>query len=264
MLATLIGRVCTPGNHLTATARGCDARTMTDPDYRLNRLLALLDGPTYGRIEPYLVASRLEPRQIVMQPEVALAEAWFPLDGALSLIAFDASGSGVEVGSVGPEGVLAVPIILGAGTMPIQAIVQLPGMAATLPADRMLEEYDRREEFSTLINLSMAALFFQTSQSVACNRLHTLRQRTARWLLAMADRYDGQDLPLTHDFLAMMLGTSRPKVSTALGSLGRDRLIDNGRGSVRIRDRPGLERATCECYGIVRAESARLLGVPTG
>jgi CRP-like cAMP-binding protein len=237
---------------------------MTDPDYRMNRLLGLLDGPTYRRLEPHLVACRLDRRQVVMQPDVVLGDAWFPLDGALSLIAFDASGAGVEVGSVGPEGVLAVPIILGGGTMPIQAIVQLPGMAATLAAEQMIEEYDRRGSFANLVGRSMAALFFQTSQSVACNRLHSLRQRAARWLLAMADRYDGLDLPLTHDFLALMLGTSRPKVSTALGSLSDDGLVKNGRGSVRILDRPGLEKAACECYGIVRAESARLVGMPTG
>src|SRR6185369_11656567 len=129
------------------------------------------------------------------------------------------------------------------GTMPIQAIVQLPGMAATLAAEQMIEEYDRRGSFANLVGRSMAALFFQTSQSVACNRLHSLRQRAARWLLAMADRYDGLDLPLTHDVLALMLGTSRPKVSTALGSLSDDGLVKNGRGSVRILDRPGLEQA---------------------
>src|SRR4051812_10295850 len=98
MVATVIGEVSTPGNHLTAAPRGCHARQMTDSDYRLNRLLAALDGPTYRRLEPHLVARPMEERQVVMQPDVALADAWFPLDGALSMVAFDASGAGVEVG----------------------------------------------------------------------------------------------------------------------------------------------------------------------
>jgi CRP-like cAMP-binding protein len=237
---------------------------MTLPDYRMNRLLGLLDVPSYARLEPHLVATTMTSRQIVMRPEAPLAEAWFPLDGALSLIAFDASGAGVEVGSVGAEGVLAMPIVLRSGTMPIQAIVQLPGMAVTLPAEQVLDEFDRHGAFATVVGRSLAALFFQTSQSVACNRLHSLRQRAARWLLAMDDRFHGEDLPLTHDFLAMMLGTSRPKVSTALGSLTAAGLVRNGRGRVMIRDRDGLESAACECHAIVRAESERLVSTPAG
>jgi CRP-like cAMP-binding protein len=157
-----------------------------------------------------------------------------------------------------------MPIVLGSGTMPIQAIVQLRGMAVTLPAEQVVDEYDRRGAFAEVVGRSMAALFFQTSQSVACNRLHGLRQRASRWLLAMDDRFHGEDLPLTHDFLAMMLGTSRPKVSSVLGSLTAAGLIRNARGHVTIRDRHDLEAAACECYGIVRAESERLLSRPVG
>ena len=206
----------------------------------------------------------LHARQILMHPDAPLSRGYFPLDGALSLIAFDASGSGVEVGSVGYEGLLGLPIILGTITMPLQAIVQLPGTAASLPAEVMRAEHERGESFHQVVDRYVAALLFQTSQSVACNRLHDLQQRTARWLLTMDDRYRSDAMPLTHDFLAMMLGTSRPKVSGALGALARKRIIQNDRGSVCIIDRPGIERETCECYGLIQAEFDRLLGTPIG
>ena len=110
----------------------------------------------------------------------------------------------------------------------------------------------------------MAALLFQTSQSVACNRLHDPQQRAARWLLTMDDRYHSDSMPLTHEFVAMMLGTSRPKVSASLAALARRDIIQTRRGSVCIIDRPGLQDSACECYGLIQAEFERLLGTPAG
>lgn len=123
---------------------------------------------------------------------------------------------------------------------------------------------ERGETFHQIVDRYVAALLFQTSQSAACNRLHDLQQRTARWLLTMVDRYRSDEMPLTHDFLAMMLGTSRPKVSASLGALARQGIIRNERGSVCVLDRAGIEVATCECYGLIRAEFERLLGSPVG
>jgi len=237
---------------------------MGSPDPRANRLLALLDEETSARIQPALEIARLGARQIVMHPDAPLSRGYFPLDGVVSLLAFDASGAGVEVGSVGHEGLLGLPIILGTVSMPLQGIVQLPGSAASLPADVLRAEHERGQTFHQVVDRYVAALLFQTSQSVACNRLHDLQQRTARWLLTMADRYGSDEMPLTHDFLAMMLGTSRPKVSASLGALSRQGVIRNERGSVCILDRAAIEVAACECYGLIRAEFERLLGTPVG
>jgi CRP-like cAMP-binding protein len=237
---------------------------MDSPGVERNRLLALLDAETRARLEPALEVEPLHARQIVMRPDVPLRRGYFPLDGAFSLIALDASGSGVEVGSIGYEGLLGLPIILGTITMPLQGIVQLPGSAASLPAEVMRAEHERGESFHQVVDRYVAALLFQTSQSVACNRLHDLQQRAARWLLTMDDRYHSDAMPLTHEFLAMMLGTSRPKVSASLGALGRQDIIQTGRGSVCIVDRPGLQDAACECYGLIQAEFDRLLGTPAG
>jgi CRP-like cAMP-binding protein len=229
-----------------------------------NRLLALLDEETSARLEPSFEYAPLQARQILMNPDAPLSRGYFPLDGAISLLALDASGAGVEVGSIGHEGLLGLPIILGTVSMPLQAIIQLPGSAASLPADVLRSEHERGERFHQVVDRYVAALLFQTSQSVACNRLHDLQQRTARWLLTMGDRYQSDEMPLTHDFLAMMLGTSRPKVSAALGALARQGLIRNERGSVCIVDRAGLEATACECYGLIQAEFERLLGTPVG
>ncbi len=237
---------------------------MGSPDPRANRLLALLDEDTFARLEPALEIAPLEARQILMRPDAPLSRGYFPLDGAVSIIAFDASGAGVEVGSVGHEGLLGLPIILDTVSMPLQAIVQLPGSAASLSGDVLRAEHERGETFHWIVDRYVAALLFQTSQSVACNRLHDLQQRTARWLLTMVDRYGSDEMPLTHDFLAMMLGTSRPKVSASLGALARQGVIRNERGSVCVLDRGGIEVATCECYGLIRAEFERLLGTPVG
>src|SRR3954454_24570500 len=227
---------------------------MGSPGLHANRLLALLDSETSDRLQPAFEVRPLHARQILMHPDAPLSRGYFPLDGALSLIAFDASGSGVEVGSIGYEGLLGLPIILGTITMPLQGIVQLPGSAASLPADVMRAEHERGESFHQVVDRYVAALLFQTSQSVACNRLHDLQQRGARWLLTMDDRYGGEAMPLTHEFLAMMLGTSRPKVSASLAAIARQDIIQTSRGSVCILDRRGLEDASCECYGLIRAE----------
>jgi CRP-like cAMP-binding protein len=237
---------------------------MARPALEDNRLLALLDDETSRRLQPSFEIEPLDPRAILMRPDTPLSRGYFPLDGALSLVAVDASGSGVEVGSIGSEGLLGLPLILGTVSIPLQAIVQLPGSAASLPADVLRAEHERGESFHHVVDRYVAALLFQTSQSVACNRLHDLQQRTARWLLTMSDRYSSDEMPLTHEFLAMMLGTSRPKVSGSLGALARRGVIRNDRGSVAITDRAKVKRAACECYGLIRAEFDRLLGVPVG
>ena len=237
---------------------------MDSPGVERNRLLALLDAETRSRLEPALEVEPLHARQIVMRPDVPLDARLFPLDGAL--VADRLRRIRRRRRGRVPSDLKAswrCPSSSARGRCRSRPSCSCPGWPRPLPAERMIEEYDRRGSFANLVGRSMAALFFQTSQSVACNRLHSLQQRAARWLLAMADRYDGRDLPLTHEFLALMLGTSRPKVSTALGSLSRRHLSErtgqrpdprparSGAGRLRVlRDRP--------------RRIGRLLGTPAG
>ncbi|MFL5778659.1 MAG: Crp/Fnr family transcriptional regulator, partial [Chloroflexota bacterium] len=171
-------------------------------DPRRNRLLGALPAAAYDRIEPALELMELPTRMVLSEARALPGWAAFPLEGAISLIAFDADGDGVEVGAIGAEGAHGIPAILAAAALPIKAVVQLPGVAVRLPADVVRDEFREDGPFRDLLLRYLAAQFVQTSQSVACNRLHPLTQRAARWLLAMHDRVPGDDLPLTHDFLA--------------------------------------------------------------
>jgi CRP-like cAMP-binding protein len=240
------------------------AETGAGDDPRRNRLLGALPEADYERLAPHIELLELRHRLVLSRPNEPSDSAFFPLHGAVSLIAFDASGSGVEIGAVGHEGAEGIFGILAGARLPIQAIVQLPGRAARLPADVVRDEFAVQGAFTDLILRYLAAHYVQTSQSVACNRLHSLTQRAARWLLAMHDRVPGDDLPLTHDFLAGMLGTARPKVSTVLARLDRRGLIRSGRGNVHVVDRAGLEATACECYEIIRTEYERLIGTGVG
>ena len=159
------------------------------PGLHANRLLALLDSETSDRLEPAFEVKPLHARQILMHPDAPLSRGYFPLDGALSLIAFDASGAGVEVGSVGTRDCSDAHHPRDGDDADPGASSSCPGTAASLPAEVMLLSTSVANRSTRSVDRYVAALLFQTSQSVACNRLHDLQQRTARWLLTMDDRY---------------------------------------------------------------------------
>jgi CRP-like cAMP-binding protein len=169
-----------------------------------------------------------------------------------SLVALSRDGRSVEVGVVGKEGMVGMPLIAGLRQGTFRAIMQMAGTGVRLRAqvfqDILLSAPVLRAE------LSRFALMhgMQAAQLAACNRLHEVEQRLARWLLMCQDRFDCQSLPLTHEFLAQMLGTGRPSVSLAAGALEHAGLIENLRGSVKILNRKSLEDAACECYGVIQ------------
>jgi CRP-like cAMP-binding protein len=171
-----------------------------------------------------------------------------------------ANGQPAEVGTIGNEGVVGLPLLLGAGSAPTSVYVQVPGNGLCMSATRFCVELAKSASMRTVMLRYAHALFNQVAQSAACNHFHTLQQRCCRWLLMTHDRMQSDEFLLTQEFLAMMLGVQRTGVSVAAGALQRAGLIRYSRGIVTILDRHGLRQRTCECYGLSKREFDRLLG----
>ncbi len=190
--------------------------------------------------------------------------AYFPVTGVCSLIATDYAGDGVEMASVGREGMVGVPGALSGQRMVGEVVQQITGYIARTPMTVVRTEVERRGAFSQILERYAVALLSAIGQGVVCNRHHPVESRAARWLLATHDRVGAEMFRLTQDFLATMLGVTRPQVTLAAASLRNAGLIDYRRGEIQIRDRIGLEDASCECYGVLRDEFDRLLGDSNG
>jgi CRP-like cAMP-binding protein len=172
-----------------------------------------------------------------------------------------ADGSAVEVGTVGREGLVGLVIVLGGAASPTVTLCQIPGTARRITAERLAEAVEARPALRRLLLRYAQGYLTQVAQGAACNRLHGIEARCARWLLMTHDRVGGADtFPLKQEFLAVMLGVRRAGVTVAAGALQDAGLIRYRRGSIRVLDRAGLEAASCECYGLVREQYARLLG----
>jgi hypothetical protein len=189
---------------------------------------------------------------------------YFPHDAVVSLSAVDGGGGIVEVGSIGCEGMAGLPVLLGTDRSIGRLLVQIGGDADRMAADALQREAARLAEFRRLLLLYTQAFIIQVAQSTACNRLHSAEQRLARWLLICRDRIGRDELPITHETIAHMLGVRRATVTEAAGNLQRRGTIHYRRGVVTIVRRERLEAAACECYRIVREEFDRLLGVRVG
>lgn len=172
------------------------------------------------------------------------------------------SGKAVEVATIGNEGMVGLPLFLGVDRTAGRAFTQVPGDSLRIRADHFQKEVRRQGAFSRMLQLYTQALLVQISQSMACNGIHLIYQRTARWLLMTHDRVASNRFPLSQEFLGQMLGVRRAGVSEVASRLQKAGLIRYTRGSIEILDRPGLEAAACECYGVIEAEFVRLLGAP--
>jgi CRP-like cAMP-binding protein len=226
-----------------------------------NHLLAVLSDEEAGVLEPWLEPVTLTRGDVLARPGQHIESAYFPLSGMVSVVALMSQGLGAEVATVGNEGMIGLPIFLGADSSPFHLMSQLTGSGLRIRADRLAAAIDTQERFATLLRTYSQAFFVQTAQNAACNGLHSVSKRGARWLLATHDRAESDSFFLTQEFLAFMLGVARQSVGTALADLQTQGLIAYHRGNMRIIDRPGLEAASCECYDIVRAEFQRLLGI---
>lgn len=225
-----------------------------------NRLLAALPSEGLERLREKFERVPLALREVLYNPDEPLGHVWFPLDGVVSLVSIMSDGATVETATVGNEGLVGLPVFLGVASLPGQAFVQVPGEALRLPVEDLRREVRDGRPLHSLLNRYTQTLFNQVAQSAACNRLHAIDERCARWLLMTHDRVSSDSFPLTQEFLAQMLGVRRPSVSTAASILQRAGFIRYRRGKITVLDRPGLEGAACECYGVVRREYDRLLG----
>jgi CRP-like cAMP-binding protein len=231
----------------------------TGPPPNGNRILAALAAKELAQLRPHLTTVTLEQRHSVWQPNEPFREIYFPLDAVVSVLAVAGRGV-VEVATIGNEGVVGLPAFLGAETSPGMAFCQVPGRAERMTIEVFLREASKDGSFRRVLQLYTQGFVAQVSQSTVCNRLHSAEQRLARWLLSVADRVGREEFPLTHEFMAQMLGVRRATVTDTAGTLQRAGLIHYRRGTITIRDRSGLEEAACDCYRIVRDEFDRLLG----
>lgn len=232
------------------------SKRITNPT---NRLLAALPPEEYQHLSPQLELVSLELAQILYQPSEPIDYVYFPHRSLISLVMVLQDGSTAEVGLVSSKGMVGVPVILGSSMSFNLAIVQIPGDAMRMPADCLKTEFKRGGALQMLLLSYVQALLTQVSQTAACNRLHRLEARLARWLLLVQDAIESDELQLTQEFIAQMLGVRRSGVTVAAGALQQAGLIHYNRGKITILDRKGLESFSCECYRVIEDEFDRLL-----
>ena len=223
-----------------------------------NRLLAALAPEELESMLPTLESVPLVVGMPIYEPNERITHVYFPISGIISLVSEMREGT-VEVGTVGNEGMTGLPLVLKARTMPSRAFVQVPGHAYRMRDVDLARAMDESPRFERLLYRFVLALFDQTAQHAACNRLHALEERCARWLLMTHDRLDGDVLPLKQEFLAEMLGVHRPAVTLAAGALQKAGVIRYSRGKVTVLDRAALQRASCECYAIITRRTETLV-----
>ena len=224
-----------------------------------NQLLASLSSEEYERLLPHLKHVSLSLSEILCEAGETMKYAYFPLSGMISMLSIQVDGAYVEVGVIGSDGMLGLPIFLGNGIAPNQAIVQVADGAMRMKADILRAEFKRAGPMQALLLRYTQAFFTQVSQSAACNRLHSLDQRLCRWLLVVHDRMESDHFLLTQEFISHMLGTRRAGVSEAAGILQNAGLINYSHGKIHILNRKGMESGSCDCYQIVKGMSSRLL-----
>ncbi len=225
-----------------------------------NRLLAALPRKEYVRLHPHLEKVSLPLREILYEPNGPIPHVYFPLDAVVSLVIIMDSGFSLEVGIIGNEGMVGTPVFLGCQSSLTRAISQVAGDALRMESKVFQEEMLRRRALYGLVQRGTQAMINQISQSTVCNHRHSVKKRLCRWLLMSHDRVGIDEFPLTHEFLAQMLGVCRPTVTAAAGSLQTAGLIRYHRGTVTVLDRKRMEAAACECYAVVAEELDRLLG----
>jgi CRP-like cAMP-binding protein len=225
----------------------------------VNRLLAALQDAEYQRLVPHLERVPLSLKQVLHEVGEPIEYVYFPHRAIVSALSTMEDGSMVEVGLVGNDGVVGIPAALGDNIAITTATVQVAGSAMRMKASLLKSEFQRAGSLQSLLLRYMQALYAFISQNSACNRLHNLDGRLARWLLLVYDRVESNELPLTHEFIAQMLGVRRAGVTEAAKALQQAGLIRYTRGKITILNREGLEALSCECYEIIKGEYVRLL-----
>ena len=198
-------------------------------------------------------------KHVLFERGATIDYAYFPNQGVLSQLTVMEDGDGIELATVGNEGMVGLPLLWGVTEASSRVVVQVPSTSLRFRADRLTVEISRDTALRRLLLLYNGAFLMQVSQGVACNGLHSVQQRCCRWLLMTRDRVVADEFPITHDFLAQMLGVRRASVTQVLWPLQQAGLVRYSRGRMLVLDRNGLEGASCECYRIVKREFERLL-----
>jgi CRP-like cAMP-binding protein len=228
-------------------------------DPRKNHLLAALPDAEWQRWLPQLEAAELPLGRVLYESGSTLTHVYFPTTAIVSLLHVMEDGASAEIAVVGNEGVVGIALFMGGESTPSRAVVQSAGQGFRLRAEMIREESNRAGPVLHLLLRYTQALITQMAQTAVCNRHHSLDQQLCRWLLLSLDRLAGDELVMTQELIANMLGVRREGVTEGARSLQKARLIRYARGRITVLDRPGLERRTCECYAVVKKEYDRLL-----
>ena len=229
-----------------------------------NRLLAALPPSEFAALANHLQPAKLELKQTLYEPGQRIQTVYFPEGGLVSHIAPLENGHSVEVGIIGREGLAWLPVVLGAERASTEAIVQMEANAWHIRSDALRAAFDRSAALRSLLLRYVQAFHAQVAQTAACNAQHAVDVRLARWLLMQHDRAEQDEFPMTHEFLALMLGARRPSISVAAAVLQKLGAVRYTHGRMTVLDRAGLEAAACECYGTVQEQFDDLLGPPAG
>lgn len=228
-------------------------------DPRQNQLLAMLPYDEYQRLAPHLEFVELSLGQTLVESGKMMRHVYFPVDAIISLVNLMEDGNSTEISVVGREGIVGISQFMGGETTPAHAIVHSAGTAYRLTTQVLRDEFKRAGSLQNILLRYTLALITQMAQTAVCNRHHSLNQQLCRWLLLSLDRLPTNELVMTQELIANMLGVRRGGVAESAGKLQRAGLISYSRGSIHILDRPGLEDRVCECYSIVKKEYDRLL-----
>lgn len=222
----------------------------------LNRLLSSLDAVGRARLSREMKRVALKPQQVLYRPEQRITEIYFPETCVIAMLTVMSNGSTIESATVGREGASWISASFKSPTMPCQTMVVIPGAAYKVPTSVIEHEIRENGRFHDVLSHYSHTLLIQSLRSTACNGLHSLQQRCARWLLTALDRTDIDHFAITHDFLASLLGVRRSGVSELVERLASRGIVEISRGRIRVLDRAKLERLSCECYDIMKKQFA--------
>lgn len=228
-------------------------------DPRQNHLLAALPAEVCARLFPNLELVPMPLGEVLYESGDQLRHVYFPTTSIVSLLYVMLDGASAEIAVVGNDGIIGVALFMGGETMPNRAVVQSAGFAYRLKGQLLKQEFNRSGELQHLLLRYTQALLTQMAQTAVCNRHHSLDQQLCRWLLLSLDRLPSNELVMTQELIANMLGVRREGVTEAAGNLHRAGLIEYQRGRITVLDRAGLEARSCECYEVVKKEFDRLL-----
>lgn len=224
-----------------------------------NRLLAALSDADRAQLRPCLHVVELPFGKVIHRPGAVRRSVYFPIHCVLSMQFVTSAGDAAEVASVGNEGLVGVPLLLGCTSTPIYTAVQVAGAAWRADGAALRREFARSASLQNLVLRFTQALMIQIGQNATCYQHHSVEQQFCLWLLLMLDRTDATHLHITQELIARTLGIRRETINEIASHLSRQGIIRRARGCIEVLDRPRLERASCECYGVIHAEYARLL-----